>query len=404
MSPPPLEPTHAALEATRSIRRSRGYAGLAAGERAALERDLSQIERALIGNPTQATVDPYAVPLETPMNLRGGGLLGPGGPPPMQTGAGSAPPLGPPPAAPPPRAPTGTEGLGERARRALDAVDFPSFVAGLIHGTFRSIVDATAQQVREYAKLVADISKSVDEFTRDNVNPNQARDYLVDKHPADLTLVFPRPGEPGEPRVVPRVPGASPAWLADYGLEGEELTPELVDGALVQSARKSVGEDRMRTLATMVLMGINRIVVDDGQIRARLQFHAKASERMKADVTAQTGGQQLGIAGQSSGLRSAVSTMVSTVDVNAQSDISIKADLVGEVSVRFRTETFDLQRFADSQAISLITRHAQQLPAANGGAAAPAPAPVDSGRPATPRAPATRAARPQLPAPEGGET
>lgn len=384
-TPRSSEPRIAALEAARSIRRSRGFSALPASERHALDANLLRLERALEGRPTYAGAgpasDPFAVPLETPRNLSGFGPV---------AGTRNAPPPAPPPSPPPqggpaPRQPSGTEVLGERVRRTLDAVDFPAFVAGLIHGTFQSIVDATAQQVREYAKLVADLSKSVDDFTRDNVNANQARDQLADRYPQDLELLLPRPGEAGEPRVVPRkrAEGSSPRWLASYGLEGEELTAELTEGPLLEASKKAVGEDRLRTLATMVLMGINRIVVEDGQLKARLQFHAKAQERVKADVKAQTGGQQMDIAAQSAGLRTGVATMVSTVDVNTQSEVSLKADLVGEVSVRFRTETFDLQRFADSQAIQLISRHAMQRPAAQEaqpgaprpGAAAPAPAP-----------------------------
>jgi len=376
----PVDVTAAALAAARSIRSANGFGALSGSERAALERDLDKIEQALSGSRARAPADPFAIPLETPLDL-----MGPAAgrsPPPGGGGLPPAPP-GRPPAANQARQPAGTEVIGTRARRVLDAVDFPSFVAGLIHGTFQSIVDATAQQVREYAKLVADLSKSVDAFTRDNVSPNQARDALVGKHPQELELVLPRPGQPGEPRVVPRrqAVGTSPAWLADYGLDGEELTPELVEGALIQAARQSAGEDRLRTLATLVLMGVNRVVVEDGQLRARLQFHAKAQESVRAEVIAQTGGQDMGIAAQTAGLRTAVATMVSTVDVNAQADVSIKADLVGEVQVRFRTETFDLTRFADSQAIALITRHAGQQAAqgAQPGPAATAPAPAPGG-------------------------
>ena len=86
----------------------------------------------------------------------------------------------------------------------------------------------------------------------------------------------------------------------------------------------------------------------------------------------------MGIAGRSNQMQSAVSTMVSTVDVNTQSDVSIKTDLVGEVAVRFRTETFDLQNFADTPAIALINRHALQreAPSSAERTAAVAPAPV----------------------------
>jgi hypothetical protein len=369
-----------ALSATDRIRRSSGYRALPSAERSALDRDLARIEQALRAPATARShsalrsgfADPYDVPFETPNDLIGlDGHPATGGAPPP-TGAAPAPVPAAPPAA---RPPAGPEVLGERARRALDAVDFPSFVAGLIQGTFQAIVDATAQQVREYAKLVADLSKTIDEFTRDNVSPNQARDWLAQKYPGELAVALPKPGEAQSPRLLPRDGGdASPAWLTDWNLEGEELTPELTEGPLLEAGRRAVGEERMRLLANMVLLGINRIVVDDGQLRARLQFHASAREKLDAEVLGQTGATQLGIAARQTGSASQVTTLVSTVNVNAQADVSIKADLVGEVSLRFRTQTFDLQRFADPGMIAAISRHTAA--AASPGAPAPsAPTP-----------------------------
>ena len=400
-----------ALQATQALRSSAGYGALSAHERADFDYHLGRVESALRGeNPapdarpargsyqnqgygTNASYDPYAVPsypsthnygsansysgessypgtnsyatptnyasqFATPNDFLGGGSRGnnPGRSnaqqPPQnpQQGGGQQ--------NQPPR-PSGTEVLGERARRALDAVDFPSFVAELIQGTFIAIVDATSQQVREYAKLVADLSQTAEKFTAANVNINQARDRLVELHPAHLKLVLPGPGEIGEPRVEPfeDLDDDSPSWLEDYGLAGSELTVELVEGPLLDASRRALGEERMRNLATMVLMGINRIVVDDGELKARLHFHAKAREKVTADIVAQGGAQQIGIAGRQNTMQSAVSTMVSTVDVNSQADISLKADLVGEVSLKFRTETFDLNNFADTDVVQMISRH-----------------------------------------------
>ncbi len=351
-----------ALAAAEAVRRSDGYRRLTPDERTQLDADLGRLEHVLAGHGYGASGDPYAVPLETPAELQRG-FLAPG----QLTGTPRpAPPPPPPPTAAPP---AGTEVIGARARQALEAVDFPAFVAGLVSGTFQAIVDSTAQQVREYATLVASISKSVDDFSRDNVTPNQVRDWLAGRHAQDLQLVLPRPGERGTPRLAPRreQPG-SPSWLAQYGLQDEELTAELAEGKLVAAGRNVLGEERLQTLATMVLMGINRIVVDDGQIKARLQFHAAARETLKADVVAQQGG----IAARQTPSQGAVQTMVSTLNVNAQADVSVRANLVGEVAIKFRTETFDLNRFADGQAIQLISRHARtpQAPAA-----APATAP-----------------------------
>jgi hypothetical protein len=84
------------------------------------------------------------------------------------------------------------------ARGLVDAVDFPSFVAGLIKGTFEAIVDASVRQMEAYTELLRHVAKSVDEFMRDNV----------------------------------------------------------VDGGEDKSARRRLATQRQQTLATMVLMGI----------------------------------------------------------------------------------------------------------------------------------------------------
>jgi hypothetical protein len=110
----------------------------------------------------------------------------------------------------------------------------------------------------------------------------------------------------------------------------------------------------MSTLASMVLMGINRIVVNDGDIRAKLQFHASVREKTDAELaTAQVG---QGIASRGG---APAQLMVSTVKANTQAEASLKANLTGEVRISFRTESFPLERFADSAAIQLLNRHAK---------------------------------------------
>lgn len=343
-----------ALDATRRIRRSPGYGALAPAERRQLDHDLRAIESAL-GD--EGPADPFARSLADD--------------------APSKP--APPPPAPPPPGPVAT--LGARSAEVVQAVNFPGFVAGLIQGVFQAIVDATAQQVREYANLVASLSRSVDAFSRDNVTDDQARDWLAQKHPQDLHVALPEPGRPGSPQVAPRRgrDGQSPAWLGEYGLDGEALNTELTEGPLLQRARTRVGEERMQSLAAMVLMGINRVVVNEGDIRAKMQFHAVAREQSGAEMASGSAGQAPGIAGR--GLQPGASMMVSTMKANTQADASIKADLMGEVRVTFRTETFPLERFADSAAIQLLNRHAQWRDAAPAAAPAPSPAPA----PAAPR-------------------
>ncbi len=40
-------------------------------------------------------------------------------------------------------------------------VDFPPFVAGLVHGVFNGVVDATVQQMHAYASLMNEVAQTV---------------------------------------------------------------------------------------------------------------------------------------------------------------------------------------------------------------------------------------------------
>jgi hypothetical protein len=273
--------------------------------------------------------------------------------------------------------PSQTSEIGRRAADALESVNFPGFVAALITGTFQAIVDSSAQQIRRYAELVQSLTQSLEQFSNDNITPNAARDELAARHAAELMIEFPAPGTGGTPRLVPRSEseGESPAWLERYGLAGQELTEELTEGPLLERGRMSVGEERLQTLATLVLMGINRIVVNEGDIKAKLRFHASARDVLTADVEKRGAT----IASRSVNSGTGLEMMVSTVKANAQAEASIKADLLGEVRVTFRSETFPLERFADSAAIQLLNRHAkwkeELAPAPAPAAAAPGPPP-----------------------------
>lgn len=356
------DPAALALAATRRLRDGAAARGLPAAEQRALSSDLDRIERVLRGQPLRERPaaarygDPYALAQATPADLQrelsgSGGAMAPRSNGAGQAASASAPTSA---AAPPPRA--GAIRQFADAGAALDAVDFPGFVTGLINGTFQAIVDATAHQMREYAQLVASLSRTADEFARDNVSDDQVRAALAAKH-RELRHVAPPAGQLGPTRLelATEAEGASPPWLAEYDLADEPLSPELLEGPLLDAGRRQVAEERMRSLATMVLMGVNRVVVSAGDIRAKLQFTASAADRSNAEMaTAQVSS---GIAGR--GGASLPQLAVTTAKANTQSDASVKANLTGEVRITFRTETFPLERFADSAALQLLDRHAR---------------------------------------------
>jgi hypothetical protein len=248
--------------------------------------------------------------------------------------------------------------VGEVARATLNAINFPDFVGSLIQGTFQAIVDASIQQMEAYAELLKNAALTIDKFMDDNISDGMARDYLADRY----NTVFTRDTSTANPTLQVREEARDeplPSFFRGLGFDTPaDLDRDAINEVVVPETRRTLAEQRQQTLATMVLMGINRIVVDDGEITAKLQFHIDASEKLalKFDQTKTTMGNLAGSSGRNMFAGNGI--MVNTSSLNAQSDINVRADLTGQVKVRFRSETFPLERFADSAAIQLINTRA----------------------------------------------
>ena len=273
--------------------------------------------------------------------------------------------------------PQATETIARRTGAMVNEIDFPKFVAQLVHGTFDAIVDASIRQMESYSGLVAAVAKTVDQFTEENVTPNQARDWLAQRYPGDVKLLLPD-GERTEPQLTPAAEGLTPPWLSDYGVEGEELSTELLEERVVPQVRRKVGGERQQLLATMVLLGMNRVVVRDGSISAKVMFRAAASDTAGVQYANSADPKAVANWGDRGAqtYENQSSTMVSTLAVNAQNESSVRADLFGEVKLNFVSETLPLERMVEPAKIALLQRNSPALRAPAAPAAAPAPAAV----------------------------
>ncbi len=366
------------------LRRSQAFRSLNLATQQALLRDLKKINQTLGSGTTRVASDPYSFSLDTPDDFNRHRRF------PGQTDdstSGSSNDSGQPtttPAkttAPDPQSAPGmtgpksaaTQTLAARTGALSDEINFPAFVAALVHGTFDAIVDATIRQMEAFADLVSAVAKDVDQFTNDNVTPNQAKDWLAKQYPQDLQVSF-SDGQPSlQPKGDPESMDNAPPWLSEYGLDGQLLNTDLIDQQLVPMARKRVGQNRLQTLATMVLLGMNRVVVRDGTISARIQIRAQADDKAKVDYAVSTdpGGQTWGDRGSSTYGQPGL--MVSTVGANVQTDTNLQADLYGEVRINFASETLPLERFADPARLALLQRNSRSSVAAPASAAPPAP-------------------------------
>lgn len=341
----------------------------------------------------------------------------------------------------------------EVAGMLMNQVKFVDFVSGLIQGVFHAIVTASIEQMEAYGKLVSSISKSLNQFRDENVTENQGRDHLVEQFP-DLFEIGAGGddffgGGGGGPRVKlregveegPALSRVNANLPSETGpLKSLDLEDPETEQKLVQSARTQLATSRQQLLATMVLMGINRIVVTDGKIQAKIlyDFQARDNSRRQRSAAAfdfardSSGNLQKtsSVDGEyentteggsrtysrdkesaSSDQRDAnyyakgtykysekpVMTAMSTATETAESSLQTKASLAGVVDVNFKSDYFPLEKMADSFQIAQIQNASK--PGRGVPPAAPGAAPAASSTaPATGSTPAATAPPPSPPA------
>jgi hypothetical protein len=299
----------------------------------------------------------------------------------------------------------------------LQQVNFPDFCAGLINGVFHSIVQTSIEQMEAYAKLVADVSKSLNEFRDENTTQNQGRDHLVQTFPDVFQLQtggddpfgfgagsFNEAPATPQPRVVVRQDVDEAAAIARINQSLpldkpiETLDDELVEALLVPAARTQIASGRQQLLATMVMLGINRIVVTDGELTAKVMYDFQARDNFQFQHTAQAfdyGDAAVTTEQVANGaiLRSGPTTtmarmpdgrvieqrrdasfytkgdyksvsqplisMQSITQTQGDSQLTAKASLAGTMKVKFKSDYVPLEKLANPESIAAIQMNAQ---------------------------------------------
>lgn len=281
--------------------------------------------------------------------------------------------------------------VGRITRDTLNAIAFPTFVADLIKGTFQAIVNASIQQMEAYGKLLSNVAKTVDQFMSDNISDNNARDWLASAYPSHFKV-----DTSGErPKMAVR-DGADAAGKPDFratlGLEEDvDVSEDAAEEKLVPAARRYLAKSRHQMLSTMMLMGINRIVITSGRIYARMGFQINAQDLGQAESASQFdlrhestvhfGGGIASFLGGPGGEATTSVAYVSSRKANSSDAIDVHADLTGEVDLKFKSDYFPMERFAKPELMSLIMGNTPN-PVANtpvnshGGEGAKAPAAV----------------------------
>jgi hypothetical protein len=256
-------------------------------------------------------------------------------------------------------------------RAILDAVSFPRFVTELINGVFKAMVDSSMQQMNAFVELLNNVAASTEGFAASNLGADQARAWLADRYPGSFELVAAEDGdlEPGQapkPIVRLRSGGSMPGpevLKTDLGLDDGESAPTGdPETALVPLARRRLAKKRQEMLATMVMLGMQRIVVESGKINASMRFHIDTSSAAEADSGSTFDFRnQINASGSYGALGWGASVAmtntigyVSTQKSHTTEEINTDLDLNSSVEVNFKSDYLPLDRLASAGQVSRI--------------------------------------------------
>lgn len=269
------------------------------------------------------------------------------------------------------------------ALTSVNKIGFTEFTTGLVTGVFNTIVDASLRQMVAYADLVSSVSKSVSDFTLEALGPNQENVTFAIEN--DLNLTIPEGNTPtiklneAQFQTVTNTFSSTlvdgKAITADGNLTKLEGTPKAASITLAKLkpfvVQKITDEatTKYNFLRTLLQLGMQKVVVDKGHIKTKLTFSIDASQKqssLSSDKTNRTsensfasgggigtgtgifagaggvligGGIGLGISNSSKSLN------VNIVNERSSSATNLSADIIGEVMIQFRTDSFPSTSF-----------------------------------------------------------
>ena len=246
----------------------------------------------------------------------------------------------------------------------LNAVSFPRFVTDLINGVFKAMIDSSIQQMNAFVELLNNVAASVEGFADSNLGSDQARAWLAQRYPGSFETVNDSEGDGSNGSltggtVLQLRDGASmpsaDVLKTDLGLaEGETPPSGDPEHTLLPFARRWLAKKRQEMLATLVMLGMQRIVVDSGRINAAMRFHIDTRSAAQEDQGSTfdwknqiSGSASFGVGawGASASMTNTIG-YVSTQRTQTTEEMNTDLDLSSSVEINFRSDYLPLDRLA----------------------------------------------------------
>lgn len=253
----------------------------------------------------------------------------------------------------------------------LERIGFVEFTTTLIRETYEIIVQSSIDQLEAYADFVDRISRSAAELESETTGDTGESDARLDDYISNvLQISIP---ENAEPETVLTITEDQMTFLLEHfaGSDSSDLAAIEADGATLSELRTLVRKKVLEAarssqtlLETLIKIGVQKIVVTNGEIRTKLTFSVDATDYESREPTdTKTKVQSWGVRASFRGFRrrsygglagkmiggftggigggySSYKINVLTINEKSSAATNVNVDIVGEVRIQFRTETF----------------------------------------------------------------
>lgn len=281
---------------------------------------------------------------------------------------------------------------GTALGQQIQAVKFPDFVASLIKGVFQAIVTSSIEQMAAFTQFLEAVTKSTEHF-EESISDKDATGYLNQQFPgAGFSMMGGMMGGMmgmggGMPDIGGGL-GGQPALqvndptrlkLDGWGVSSSQLNTPGGMRALMEEARFRMARQKQRMLATLVMMGLNRIVVTDGKINAKVkikvhsqeiaqqQLQERAQGAITRDMTRTStheerrqrglwgsGGETRNIWTETQTVPVAIGMETAQQGVTSSQQLETDAKLTGAVEINFKSDFLPLEKLAAPSQMSMV--------------------------------------------------
>jgi hypothetical protein len=272
-------------------------------------------------------------------------------------------------------------------------VNFPGFVSDLLNGVFDANLNANIKQMKAFQDLLKSASQSLSVFVN-SIKDDDAMYRLAEldsKYKVKMEKIRARGGarggmggdapataNPGAAAGTPDATVPKPVLIDQSGkkvnINDSSIQAKILD------AKLAMAKERRTMLRETILMGVSRLVVEKGTIRAEVKFRIDASESTTNEDTANANetnsfgfGYGGGIFGGPSFSFNHSESKITVASSESQLDTSSSTEMTGFVEIQFKSDYFKLDNFRETFDLGTGQVAVGQLPA---GAAPAQPIPA----------------------------